>query len=160
VIRFARNRLTIIVPRANPAAIRTPPDLTRSDVKVIAAGKAVPVTRYAEQLIAKLAVLPGYPSDFMARYTANIASREDNVAAVVAKIELGEGDAAVVYHTDAIAATRVNEIPVPDGANVAAIYGGVVLKSSPNQAAAGAFLAWLAGADGQAALASLGFEPP
>jgi molybdate transport system substrate-binding protein len=160
VITFARSRLTIIVPRANPAAIRTPPDLARSDVKVIAAGEAVPVTRYAEQLIAKLAALPGYPSDFMARYTANITSREDNVAAEVAKIELGEGDAAVVYHTDARASTRVTEIPVPDRANVAAIYGGVVLKSSPNQAAAGAFLAWLLGADGKAALASVGFDPP
>ena len=41
-----------------------------------------------------------------------------------------------------------------------ATYGGVVVKASPNQDAAKAFLDWLAGPDGQAVLASFGFLPP
>jgi molybdate transport system substrate-binding protein len=96
----------------------------------------------------------------VAKYTANIASKEDNVAAVVSKIELGEGDAGIVYVTDAKTSTKVTTVAVPDAANVPATYGGVVVKASANQAAAQAFLAWLAGPDGQAILASFGFLPP
>ena len=160
VVRFAGNLLTIIVPASNPAGIRTPADLARSGVKVIGAGDAVPITKYAGQLVANLAREPGYSPDFAAAYAANVVSKEDNVAAVVAKVELGEGDAGIVYVTDAKAATKVATIPVPIDANVPATYGGAVVKASPNQVAATRFLSWLAGPDGQAILASLGFLPP
>jgi molybdate transport system substrate-binding protein len=158
--KFAGNLLAIIVPTANPATIQTPADLARSGVKVIAAGDAVPITKYATQLVANLAKQPGYPPDFVARYTANIVSKEDNVAAVVAKIGLGEGDAGIVYVTDAKAATGVTTVAVPDAANVPATYGGVVVKASTHLAAATAFLAWFAGPQGQTILASFGFLPP
>ena len=49
---------------------------------------------------------------------------------------------------------------MPDAANVLATYAGVVVKASPNAAAAQAFLAWFAGPDGQAILAGFGFLPP
>jgi len=160
VTKFAGNLLTVIVPMANPAGIKTPADLARPGIKVIAAGDTVPITKYATQLVANLAKQPGYPADFVAQYTANIVTREDNVAAVVAKIELGEGDAGIVYVTDAKTSTKVMTIAVPDAAKVPATYGGVVVKASPNVAAAQAFLAWLAGPDGQAILASFGFLPP
>ena len=81
------------MPTDNPAGIKTPADLARPGVKVIAAGDEVPITKYATQLVANLAKEPGYPADFAAAYAANIVSKEDNVKAVVAKIELGEGDA-------------------------------------------------------------------
>jgi molybdate transport system substrate-binding protein len=160
VTKFAGNLLTVIVPMANPAGIQTPADLARPGIKVVAAGDAVPITKYAAQLVANLATQPGYPADFVASYTANIVSKEDNVAAVVAKIELGEGDAGIVYGTDAKTSTKVMTIAVPDAANVPATYGGVVMKASPNVAAAQAFLAWFTGPDGQAILASFGFLPP
>ncbi|HYM83243.1 MAG TPA: molybdate ABC transporter substrate-binding protein [Candidatus Dormibacteraeota bacterium] len=158
--KFAGNLLTVVVPASNPAAIRSPADLARSGVKVIAAGDSVPITKYANQLVANLARQPGYPADFAARYVANVASREDNVAGVVAKIALGEGDAGIVYLTDAKASTKVATIPVPTEANVPATYGGVVVSASANEAAGAAFLAWLAGPDGQAVLATFGFLPP
>ena len=41
-----------------------------------------------------------------------------------------------------------------------ATYAGVVVKASANLDAAQAFLAWLAGPDGQAILAAFGFLPP
>lgn len=160
VVTFADNLLAIIVPASNPAGIRTPADLARSGVKVIGAGDAVPITKYASQLVANLAREPGYPADFATAYAANVVSKEDNVAAVVAKVELDEGDAGIVYVTDARSATRVVTINVPTDANVPATYGGAVVNASPNQAAATRFLAWLAGPDGQAILASLGFLRP
>jgi molybdate transport system substrate-binding protein len=158
--KFAGNLLTVIVPTPNPGGIQTPADLAKSGVKVIAAGDTVPITKYATQLVANLAKGTGYPADFAARYTANIVSREDNVAAVVSKIELGEGDAGIVYVTDAKNSTKVTTITVPPTANVPATYSGVTVKASTNAAAAAAFLTWFAGPDGQAILASFGFLPP
>ena len=157
---FAGNKLTIIVPIANPAGITSPKDLAKAGVKVIAAGDAVPITKYATQLVANLAKEADYAADFAARYAANIASKEDNVKAVVAKIELGEGDAGIVYVTDAKASTKVTTVDVPDTANVPATYAGVVVKASKNAAAALAFLTWFAGPDSQAILGTFGFLPP
>jgi len=159
-VTFAGNELTIIVPTANPAGIQSPADLARAGVKIIAAGDAVPITKYATQLVGNLAKEAGYPPNFAAMYAANIVSKEDNVKAVVAKIELGEGDAGIVYVTDAKASTKVATVDVPDSANVPATYDGVVVKASKSAAAAQAFLAWFAGPDGQAILGTFGFLPP
>jgi molybdate transport system substrate-binding protein len=158
--KFARNLLTVIVPKANAAGIATVADLALPGIKIVAAGDAVPITKYATQLVSNLATQPGFPDQFASRYALNIVSKEDNIAAVVAKIELGEGDAAIVYATDARASTKVTTIPVPDAANVPATYAGVAVKASTNTDAASAFLTWLAGPDGQAILATFGFLPP
>jgi molybdate transport system substrate-binding protein len=157
---FATNLLTVIVPAGNAARIASPADLARPGVKVIAAGDSVPITTYAKQLLTNLAKEPGYPANYVAAYTANMASKEDNVAAVVAKVALGEGDAAIVYQTDARTSPGVTSIPVPASANVGATYAGVVVKASAHQTAAEAFLRWLAGPDGQAILTAAGFMPP
>jgi molybdate transport system substrate-binding protein len=157
---FAGNLLTVIVPSANRAGVTSAADLARPGVKVIAAGDAVPIRKYADRLVANLATEPGYPADFVAKYTANIASKEDNVAAVVTKVELDEGDAGIVYVTDARTSTTVATVIVPPTANVPATYSGVTLKGASNPAAAAAFLAWFAGPDGQAILAGFGFLPP
>jgi molybdate transport system substrate-binding protein len=157
---FARNRLTVIVPRSNPAGISTPVDLARSGVKVIAAAAGVPIQKYTAAWIAKVSALPAYGADFAVRYAANVVSREDNVGAVVAKVALSEGDAAVVYVTDALASGQVETIDIPDDQNVPASYGGVVVNGSRHPAAAMAFLSWLVGSGGQQVLATFGFLPP
>jgi molybdate transport system substrate-binding protein len=151
--------LTVIVPATNPAQIGSPADIGRSGVRVVAAGEEVPITKYAEQLVARLAALPGYPVDFVGAYAGNVVSREDNVRAVVAKIELGEGDAAIVYATDADASSRVRPIPIPDDSNISATYAGVVVKTSRVPGAGHAFLDWLSESDAQSILGQLGFLP-
>ncbi len=157
---FAGNVLTLIVPSDNPANIETPADLARPSIKVVAAGDEVPITMYAEQVIANLATDPGYPAGFATAYAANVVSKEENVKAVVAKIELGEGDAAIVYATDATAAQGVRTIEIPAAANVPATYAGVVVAASTHPDEAHAFLDWLAGPDGLATLKGFGFLPP
>jgi molybdate transport system substrate-binding protein len=160
VVPFAGNRLTIVVPAANPARVKTPADLARPGLKVIAAGDAVPITTYATKLVANLAREPGYPPDFALRYDANIVSKEDNVAAVLSKVALGEGDAGIVYVTDARASRQVTTIAVPADAEVSATYGAVALKASRDVPAAQAFIAWLAGPAGQSVLGAFGFQSP
>jgi molybdate transport system substrate-binding protein len=157
---FAGNELTIIVPSDNPAKISSPADLAKAGVKVIAAGDEVPITKYASLLVANLAKEPGYPTDFEAAYAANVVSREDNVQAVVSKIELGEGDAAIVYVTDAKASQKVATVDVPSTSQVSVTYSGIVVKASAKAESAQAFLGWFAGPDGQAILARYGFLPP
>jgi molybdate transport system substrate-binding protein len=159
-VPFAGNELAVIVPADNPARIRSPADLARAGVKVIAAGDAVPITTYATRLVERLAMEPGYPAGFVAGYTRNVVSREDNAKGVVAKIELGEGDAGIVYVTDAKASTTVAIVDVPESANVPATYAGVVARASRDVAAARAFLDWIAGPGGQAILGGFGFLPP
>jgi molybdate transport system substrate-binding protein len=148
------------VPSDNPAGVLIPADLAKPGVKIVAAGDAVPITTYATQLVDNLAKESGYPADFAATYASNVVSEEDNVSGIVTKVELGEGDAGIVYVTDAAGSDSVATIDVPDRANVQATYGGVVVKASADQEAAAAFLAWLAGREGQAVLAELGFLPP
>ena len=157
---FARNDLRIIVPSGDPGAVATPADLARPGVRIIAAGDAVPIARYAAELVEQLAAVDGYPADFAAAYARNVVSKEDNVAAVVARIELGEGDAAIVYATDALAAASAETVDLPTGVGVSARYAGVVVGASSRIEAARAFLGWLVGPRGQAVLARSGFLPP
>ena len=157
---FARNRLAIIVPVANPAGITSPADLARPGTKIIAAGDQVPITSYATKAIRALGALPGYPAGFAEAYAANVVSREDNVGAVAAKVELREGDAAIVYATDALASGALATIAIPDVVNPVATYAGVVIGTSEHREEATAFLAWLLGPAGRAILAAAGFLQP
>jgi molybdate transport system substrate-binding protein len=157
LVAFAGNRLTVIVPAGNPAGVDSPADLVRPGLKIIAAGEEVPITRYAAMLIDQLGKRPEYPTGFAAGYAANVVSREDNVAAVVAKIALGEGDAAIVYVTDALASGDVERIDVPDPDRVRARYAGAVLRASRRLDAARAFMTWLVAPTGQSILRRAGF---
>ena len=157
---FAGNGLAIVVPLDNPAHIDAPADLARPGVRFVAAADGVPITSYATQLIDALARQPGYPPGYAAQVAANVASREDNVAAVAAKVALGEGDAGIVYGTDAQASSRLKRIPIPAGVKVSVTYSAVVVKSSMQPDAARAFLCFLASSPGQATLARYGFVAP
>jgi molybdate transport system substrate-binding protein len=156
---FAANELALIVPADNPAGIGGLSDLATPGVKVIAAGDEVPIAGYTVELLGNLAALDTYPDDFAARYEANVVSREDNVGGIVAKVSLGEGDAGIVYLTDARAARDVQVIAIPREHNVTASYGAVVPAASANAGAAAEFLAWLTSDEAQDILASFGFTP-
>ncbi len=160
VVNFASNLLTVITPTANPAGITAPADLAKSGVKVIACADGVPIQKYTAQWLAKVSALPAYGADFGAKFTANVVSREDNVSAIVAKVALGEGDAGIVYVTDAKTSTQVATVAIPADENVPATYGAVVIKASKHQAAATAFMTWLTSPSGQQVLASFGFLAP
>ena len=160
VAYFAGNSPTIVVPAGNPAHVTSELDLARDGLRIIAAGDEVPISKYAKRLVEVIAAQTGAPAGFAAAYAANIVSKEDNVKAVVAKIELGEGDAAIVYETDAKASGKVATVPTPSAPEVWAIYAGVVLTASPNAAAAQSYLEWLRGPEARRSLVDAGFFIP
>jgi molybdate transport system substrate-binding protein len=159
-VAYAGNSLALVVPAQNPARIVSPIDLADAGVQIVAAGEEVPITAYVAELLANLAALPDYPADFADRCAANVVTREDNVRAVLAKIEEYVGDAGFVYQTDALGSDTAIAIEIPAGANVHATYAGVVLSDADLPDGAQAFLAWLVGPDGQAILADFGFVAP
>jgi molybdate transport system substrate-binding protein len=108
---FARNTLVITLPRGNPAKVAGIADLARPGVKLVLAAEAVPAGRYAREALRALEGRPGYPPDFGQRVLRNVVSEEENVRSVVAKVELGEADAGIVYRSD-VTGPRGREVGV------------------------------------------------
>lgn len=157
---FAGNELAIVTPVDDPGGITSPYDLARPGVRIVGAGPAVPISTYAARLIANLQAYRGAQAGLPDAIARNTVSREDNVRAVLAKIELGEGDAGIVYATDARGDSKVRVVPLPPGVNVRAEYAAVALASSAHPAEAAAFLEWLAGPEARSILTARGFLPP
>ena len=89
---FTRNALILIVPKSNPAHIRSVYDLTRDGVKLVVAAPGVPVGDYTRTVLHNLGLDAAL---------ANVVSHETDVREVLAKVALGEADAGFVYTTDA-----------------------------------------------------------
>lgn len=153
---FAHNRLIVIAPATTTVARLQ--DLARPGVKLVLATDAVPVGRYARQALHDLSTLPGFGADFDRRAVANVVSNEEDVKAVVAKVQLGEADAGIVYVSDVTPAVapRVKRIFVPDAANVIADYPVAVLRHARDPEDARAFVALLLSPAGQAVLRANG----
>ena len=155
---FATNRLAIVAAAHDESAVTRWQELAMGDVRIVAAGEDVPITRYARELVDALGAATDAPDDFAASYDGNVVSREDNVRATLAKVELGEADAAIVYATDAAASDAVRALPLPAEVDVAAEYALVTTDGAP--AAARQLADWLLGWEAQAILRSFGFEGP
>jgi molybdate transport system substrate-binding protein len=158
ITAFAGNTLVLVVPADNPAGVTSAADLARPGVRVVAAGPDVPITRYTTQVIETLAAMTTDPAAFTAAVTANTVSEEDNVRAVLTKIELGEGDAAIVYATDAAASEEVESVAIPAAADVRATYAAVAIGAAAQPALAAELLAFLLAPEAQAILQGHGFE--
>ncbi len=158
---FAHNRLVVILPKANPARIEGLLGLARSDVKVVVAAEAVPAGAYSRQALAKLSRADGFPPDFDRRVLANVVSQEENVKAVIAKVQLGEADAGIVYASDArgSAAAHLRVVAIPEPQNVVADYPLAVLAAAKAPVAAAAFAELVLGPEGQQVLQRHGLIP-
>ncbi len=158
---FARNRLVAIVPRGNPARIGRLQDLANPGVKVVLAADAVPVGRYSRVALEKLTRAPGFPQDYAARVLRNVVSHEENVRGVVAKVQLGEADAGVVYRSDVTptSAPLVLLLEIPERFNVVAGYPIAVLKAGTNPDTAAAFVSLVLSPLGQRVLRDHHFVP-
>lgn len=158
---FARNRLVVIVPRANPGKVRSVADLGRPGLKFVTAPADVPIGGYTRTALKKLASHTANGEGFEAKVLANVVSEEVNVRHVVAKVQLGEADAGICYATDVttVPAGDVTSIDIPDEANVVAEYPIAVLKSARNAATARQLIAFIVSPSGQAVLEAAKFKP-
>ena len=102
---FARNRLIVISPRGN-SAVGSLADLAKPGIKLVLADKTVPVGDYSRKTLDLISKAGTYGSDFAARVLKNVVSEEPNVRQVALKIQLGQGDAAIVYVSDVTPSLR------------------------------------------------------
>jgi molybdate transport system substrate-binding protein len=86
-----------------------------------------------------------------------IDSDEENVGAVLTKLEADEIDAGVIYATDDLASDAVEAVPLPDDVVITTDYPIVAVEDDE---AADAFVAFVTGPDGQAILEAAGFLSP
>jgi molybdate transport system substrate-binding protein len=154
---FLTNRLVVILPADNPAGLEKLEDLATPGIKLVLAAEEVPVGNYSRQALDLMK--SQYGIDFTDKVLTNIVSNEDNVKQVVAKVQLGEADAGIVYKSDAIAAPDLKSIEIPNELNVIAQYPLAPLSQSANADVAGEFVAYVLSTEGQAILQKWGFEP-
>jgi molybdate transport system substrate-binding protein len=149
---FTRNRLVIVVPKANSAGIHNIYDLTRSGVKLVIAGSGVPVGSYTLQILKNM--------NLTQAVMKNVVSKETDVREVLAKVALGEADAGFVYSTDAKTVPgKVSVIKVPAWAQPKVQYGICVVSRSGDKADARAFVKRVLSRSGQRKLLRYGFLP-
>ena len=158
---FTRNKLSLIVPKDNPANIRNLTDLARPGVKIVMGTKDVPVGDYALQIIAKLGNDSAYGPDYETEVMANVISQETSVSYVVTKVALGEADAGFAYVSDVTQdmISKIDKIVIPDEYNIIAEYPMGMLMESKYPAESQRFMDLVMSDEGRAVLEKYGFDP-
>jgi len=156
---FVKNRLVVIIPVGNPGQIMSLKDLARKGVKIDIEAPTVPAGNYSRQALMNMSQSPDYGANYGSSVLANVVSQEENVKAVVQKVQLAEVDAGFAYRTDVTAAvaSKLTVLDIPDPFNVIAQYPIAVVKSSANAAAAQSFVDYVLSMAGQDILAKYHF---
>ena len=154
---FLTNKLVVILPVDNPPALEKLEDLANPGIKIVLAAEEVPVGKYTRQALDLMDAAFG--AGYKDKVLANVVSNEDNVKQVVAKVQLGEADAGIVYVSDSIAVPELKPIEIPTDLNVIAKYPIAPLIKSENADLAAKFIEYVLSAEGQAVLAKWGFAP-
>ena len=151
-VNFTRNTLAVVVPKANPAGIKSIYDLTKPGLRIDVAASSVPVGSYTVQVLNQMGL--------NAAVQANVVSQETSDANVVSKVALGQVDAGFVYLSDyVIDPTRLALIKVPAWAQPKITYSMAIVAKSPNHAAAQAWVDRVLSPAGQAIFVKNGFLP-
>ena len=148
-VTFTANRLALIVPKSNPAGLKSVYDLNSKSVKLVVATAAVPVGGYTRTVLRKMN---------LSGVLSKVVSQESDVKAVTGKVALGQADAGFVYTTDARPVSdQVTVIRIPAWAQPRVRYEIAVVSKSANKAAAQAWIKAILSAKGQTALKNAGF---
>lgn len=148
-VNFVKNVMEIAAAPGNPAHVSGVTDLAKSSVKVALCEPTVPCGSVAAQVFKNAGV------------TVHAVSLEQDVKSTLAKVELGEVDAGVVYVTDVLSAgSKVVGVPIPDNLNASTEYPIAVLTHSAHATTARRFVDFVTSAAGQAILRAAGFEQP
>jgi molybdate transport system substrate-binding protein len=156
---FVTNKLIVILPANNPANVQTLQDLARTGLKLVLADATVPAGKYARQILDKMSQDANFGANFSTNVLANVVSNETDVKQVVAKIQLGEADAGIVYVSDSVATPDLKTIEIPTNYNVVAKYPIAALTNVLQPELASEFIAYVLSPEGQAILKKWGFTP-
>jgi molybdate transport system substrate-binding protein len=150
---FLTNKLVLIVPKENPASVKSPQDLSATLVKKIAlAGEKVPAGMYADQALTKLGLL----DDLVA---AGKIARGQDVRSALSYVERGEAEAGIVYSTDVATAPNVKVVYEFDPSlHEEIVYVLVLLKHGKENPQAKAFYDFLLSDEAFPVFAKAGFE--
>ena len=152
-VAFATNSLVVIVPRSNPAKIKTIFDLAkRPKLRLVVAGPKVPIGLYTREVLKRLGLL---------KVLKKTVSLEPDVKGIVGKVALGQADAGFVYRTDvAPVASRARAIPIPAKAQPTVVYELAIAAEPKDVEAAQDFVIAVLGPDGRRALRASLFGLP
>jgi molybdate transport system substrate-binding protein len=146
---FVSNTLMIAVPAGNPGGIKGLADFADAAKKIALCAPEVPCGAAAEKVFTA------------AKITAKPDTLEQDVKAVLTKVQLGEVDAALVYKTDVQAAgDKVEGIEFPEAAGAVNEYPIAAVKDAPNADGAKAFIDYVLSDKGSAVLTKAGFDKP
>lgn len=146
---FARNTLALITPAGNPGKVTGLVDLGRNELRIALCEPQVPCGAATERLLEAAGV------------TAEPDTLATDVKDATSLVSLGEADVAVVYLTDAAAASdAVETVDVPESADVVNDYPVAVLAGAPNRRAAEVVVEAITGDLGQGILREAGFLGP
>jgi len=148
-VTLVKNQLVIAVPKGNPHGVAGLADLAKPGVKVALCAAQVPCGAAATKALSAAGV------------KLTPVTLEQDVKSALAKVKLGEVDAALVYRTDVrAAASGVDGIEFAESAQAVNEYPIVVLKDAANRPAAQAFVAYVRSPKGMAVLTAAGFQVP
>jgi molybdate transport system substrate-binding protein len=148
-VLFARNRLQIAVPPDNPGGVDGLDDFARPELQIAVCAPQVPCGAATREAFGVGGV------------QATPDTLEQEVKAVLTKVELGEVDAGMVYRTDVRAAgARVRGIGFPEAARTTNDYQIAELADAPNPDGARAWVEFVLSPHGQRVLADAGFDLP
>ena len=152
-VPFATNSLVVMVPRSNPAKIKTVFDLAkRPKLRLVVAGPKVPIGLYTREVLKRLGLL---------RVLKRTVSLEPDVKGIVGKVALGQADAGFVYLTDvAPVAARARAISIPARAQPTVVYELAIAASPIDLEAAQDFVIAVLGPDGRRELRAARFGLP
>ena len=156
---FARNRRVIIVAAADLGGTAEFRDLAEADAQMVLAEEAVPIARYAEEVLDNAD--GEYGEGFAQRVRDKVVSREANVRAAASRVALGEADATFVYKSDVTQdiRRRVQVVEIPEELNVLATYPIATIEESQNPELARAWVGLVLSEEGQRVLENYNFEP-
>jgi molybdate transport system substrate-binding protein len=152
-VAFATNSLVVIVPRSNPAKIKSVFDLAkRPKLKLVVAGPKVPIGLYTREVLKSLGLL---------KVLKKTVSLEPDVKGIVGKVALGQADAGFVYLTDVAAvAPRVRAIRIPARAQPTVVYELAIAVKANDLQTAQEFVIAVLGPDGRRQLRAARFGLP
>jgi molybdate transport system substrate-binding protein len=143
---MASNTLEIATPPTNPGKVNGITDLSRPTLNVVLCAATVPCGKAAAKALSVAGVV------------AHVVSYETDVKATLAKVQLGEADAAIVYHSDVVSAgIRVRGVQIPASVNQTLDYPLIRLTDDPTTVA---FMTYVLSDQGRKRLRDHGFLTP